>query len=408
MTNKTVKTIQLSLPTAIVELMGLLEQMPSLTYLVGGSLRNYFLNAPIKDYDLAINKPIDQVVEYLKTCPVKVIETGIKFGGITVIYKNISVEVTAFRTDLGSLKSRFPQEVVFNDNIIEDARRRDFTINALYFQLPNKLYDFFDGRTDISKKLIKAIDDPSKRFEEDALRMLRGIRFASIYEFNIQEETLQAIINKRHLLADISKERITSEFISILSSKHAKTGLDLLKQTKLMDEISPLLENCDYEKIDELSFVDGKISYLLKDCELTDIKAFTRKYRFTIEKQDIIYSFVKYLKNPPTELLDIKLCIADINIINTIPFLELLQLVNPDYLQIFEPIYQKIIKNDEPIYLSQLAIDGNELMLLGVNGRELGDLKKYLFTKVLLDPTLNKKETLLVMAKNQILTKINS
>ncbi len=172
---------------------------------------------------------------------------GEKFGTLIIKgFKDDFYEITQFRKDGNYSDGRRPDEVIFCDDAKEDVMRRDFTINGLLYDiLSNKLIDYVGGIDDIKKGLIRAIGNPDERFNEDALRMMRAIRIASKYGFTIEEETLFSIKRNAHLILNISQERITSEFLKILTSGNSRYGIETLKFCNLLQYIVPeLLSLC--------------------------------------------------------------------------------------------------------------------------------------------------------------------
>lgn len=165
----------------------------------------------------------------------KVILTGIKHGTVTVVINKEGYEVTTYRTDGQYEDNRHPKEVKFVTSLKEDLSRRDFTINAMAYNEENGLIDYFEGIEDLSKKIIKTVGNPNKRFNEDALRMLRAIRFSAQLDFEIEESTIDAIKHLRNNIENISKERIREEFNKILIYK--PNNINLLKECGLLEYI---------------------------------------------------------------------------------------------------------------------------------------------------------------------------
>jgi tRNA nucleotidyltransferase/poly(A) polymerase len=179
-------------------------------YIVGGAVRDYLLNISSNDCDLTTNMPLDLIKNHFK-----VLDNGSDYESVTILYKEYSFEITHFRRDMEYMDHRHPK-VMLVDNYLEDSKRRDFTINALAMDSSGKILDFYDGIKDLKEKQIKAIGDPFLRFTEDALRILRGLYFASKLDFEIESNTLFAMVDKKELLALLSTERLYQYFIKIL------------------------------------------------------------------------------------------------------------------------------------------------------------------------------------------------
>ena len=207
-------------------------------WLVGGAVRDSILGRDAHDWDIATNAKPDIVVSLFP----KVIETGIKHGTVTVLIDNVGYEVTTFRGDGEYSDGRHPDEVRFCNTIEEDLSRRDFTMNAIaYNPTTNVFCDPFNGREDIKYNIIRAVGDPDKRFREDGLRSLRAIRFSSVLNFAINNETFIAIKNNLYSFQQVSSERVRDELLKILSSKDPVFGFDLLYRSWLLEYIIPEL-----------------------------------------------------------------------------------------------------------------------------------------------------------------------
>lgn len=207
-------------------------------YAVGGSVRNSLLNLPINDYDIVTNAKPDEIMSLFQ----KTIPTGLKHGTVTVVYDNVNYEVTTFRVESQYENNRKPKDVIFVESIEEDLKRRDFTINAMAYDLVNdEIIDLYGGEHDLHKRIIKCVGEADVRFNEDALRMLRAVRFASTYNFNIEANTMLSICKNAHLIENISYERIYSELCKILMSPKPSKGITLLLYTSLLHHILPEL-----------------------------------------------------------------------------------------------------------------------------------------------------------------------
>lgn len=202
----------------------LVENFPQ-TYLVGGTVRNLILARPIADIDIATEAKPEKVLLLLKKLGCKIDLKGIRFGVISVLIKNKAVEIATFRKEAYS-GSRFPK-IIFTKSINLDAKRRDFTINCLYFHpKTNKLYDPYNGAKDIKNRVIKLIGNAEQRLEEDPLRIVRAYRFENELDLHFDSATLTAIRNKLHLVNDITVSKLKSE---IAKSKTAATRKYLTK-----------------------------------------------------------------------------------------------------------------------------------------------------------------------------------
>ena len=212
-----------------------LREAGHIVYFTGGAVRDQLLNKEPKDYDLATSARPEEVQALFK----KSDAVGAHFGVIIVKGEGEMIEVATFRTDGSYKDGRRPESVEFSSPE-EDAQRRDFTINGLFQDpLSEEIIDHVGGRDDLKAKILRAIGDPEKRFQEDALRLLRAIRFATVTGFEIEEKTWTAIQECAPLLAQISPERIRDEFSQIMVADDRARGLDLLVDSGLIKEFLP-------------------------------------------------------------------------------------------------------------------------------------------------------------------------
>lgn len=422
-------------------------------FMVGGCVRDSILNSSPKDYDIATSaKPEDTLSIFEKTIP-----TGIKHGTVTVLINNNSYEVTTYRTDGNYLDNRRPSCVNFVTDIKEDLSRRDFTINSLAYNKSLGLIDYFNGIDDISKKLIRCVGDADKRFKEDSLRMLRAIRFSCQLNFKIEESTLNAIIKNSKLINNISKERIRDELCKILTSNNASEGINMLQKSGLLAEILPEINSLvDFSPLSinhnrnifahTLNVISKtntnlilRLSALLHD--VGKLNTLTLEddgiYRFpnhNVEGAKISKEILRNLRfdnytiNSVSKLIEHHLVLK----VNYIPtryeIKKLLLEVGEDIIYLLfdlqsadirsldnpKPFLKKvdyikntvsdILKKREPLYIRNLDING-EILLKELNlssGKIVGEILKYLLEKVLENPSLNKKETLILLSNNFI------
>ncbi|KID42591.1 CCA tRNA nucleotidyltransferase [Fructilactobacillus fructivorans] len=207
-------------------------------YFVGGSVRDTILHTRINDVDIASSAYPEEIKSIFK----KTIDTGIEHGTVTVMYDGKSYEITTFRTESGYQDYRRPDQVTFVRSLKDDLKRRDFTINALAMKENGEVIDLFGGIDDLKKHIIRAVGDPEQRFNEDALRMMRAVRFASKLDFTIEAETFTAITKHSYLLKKIAVERINVEFVKMMLGKAPSRGLNQMIETKLIQYV-PIFNN---------------------------------------------------------------------------------------------------------------------------------------------------------------------
>lgn len=219
-----------------------LEKAGYEAYFVGGCVRDALMGRESGDADVTTNALPDQIKEVF--VGFNVIETGIKHGTVTVMLPGencgqsaVSVEITTYRNDGTYSDSRHPDSVDFVSNLREDLARRDFTVNAMACSIRGELIDLYGGQKDLAEKKLRTVGDPDKRFKEDALRIMRGLRFASVLGFDIEEETAAAMFRNRALLVNVSAERIFVEFKKLLAGEHA--GDVLRKHVDVLECVLP-------------------------------------------------------------------------------------------------------------------------------------------------------------------------
>jgi len=225
----------LTIDSGLKEIASIFNNEEKEIYLVGGAVRDMLRGKKIHDWDLATNALPDEVTAIVRRKGGKVVPTGIKHGTVTIFYKNQTAEITTFRTESDYSDGRRPDNVHFSNSIEEDLSRRDFTMNAIALRLPDCLViDPFGGVNDINAGIIRCVGKPDERFNEDGLRPLRAVRFASQHGFKIEKNTLEAINGALDVSAKVSSERVRDEIDKILGSAKPSTGFLLMEKTGLL------------------------------------------------------------------------------------------------------------------------------------------------------------------------------
>ncbi len=234
------ENIKFEIPDYVEEIIQKLEIAGFEAYAVGGCVRDMLMGRVPDDFDVCTNALPDKMLHIFKDY--KVIETGIKHGTVTVVNNHNHVEVTTYRIDGEYLDNRRPENVEFTSDLREDLVRRDFTVNAMVYSPTKGVIDFFGGMDDIKNKVIRCVGSPDERFNEDALRIMRAIRFSSVLGFTIDKETSQSIFKNTHLLANISAERKAVELNKLLLGKDVCRIL--YDYARVLCFIIPPLESC--------------------------------------------------------------------------------------------------------------------------------------------------------------------
>lgn len=239
-----------NIPEIITKTVGTLTDNGFEAYLVGGCVRSLMLHVKPKDWDITTNAKPAQIQRLFKK---SIYEN--KFGTVAIINEEVEdqtlkmIEITPYRLESKYSDKRRPDQVSFTENIEEDLKRRDFTINAMALALPKqkdknyKLIDLFDGQKDLKNKIIKTVGSPDERFNEDALRVLRAIRLSAELDFNVSRETKEAIKKHAHSLVTIARERVKDEFIKIIMSEKSEKGIELMREVGVLKYVVPELED---------------------------------------------------------------------------------------------------------------------------------------------------------------------
>lgn len=335
-------------------------------YFVGGAVRDYLLDKPINDIDIATSATPEEV----KAIFPHTIDVGIAHGTVMVVWNNHTYEITTFRTESTYVDYRRPEQVFFVRELKEDLKRRDFTINAMAMDKKGHIIDYFQSQNALSEKEIKTVGNPNERFQEDALRIMRAIRFVSTLGFQLEDETLKSIVDNKHLLSKIAVERVTIEFEKLLQGQWCSDALVILLATKI-HLFLPMLESAEkgISKLAEiplfkLTLTEKWVVLLL--CigikEKQQIEVFLRSWKLSVKQikniQKIIYWILEREKT--TCWSNQKLYFATLSVAISVE--KVYQLLwnqeNNPTISILEEQYIKLpIKSKE-----ELVIGGNDLL----------------------------------------------
>lgn len=239
------KAMEINIPDEVKNVLEVTKNAGYEIYIVGGSVRDAIMKKDTNDWDFTTNATPQDIQNLF---PDSFYDNV--FGTVGISYKDNEkpLEITTFRTEHGYTDSRRPDTVTWGKTLLEDVKRRDFTINALALKHVKgnnfEVIDYFSGHDDLENKIIKAVGDANERFAEDALRMMRAIRIASELNFKIESATKNAIYANKSRIHNIAKERVRDEFLKLISSPHAYNGMLLFKEVGLLEEILPELEKC--------------------------------------------------------------------------------------------------------------------------------------------------------------------
>lgn len=441
--------MRINLPEDVNYIICTLQQHGFEAYAVGGCVRDILLGRIPGDWDITTSAKPKQVKEIFT----HTIDTGILHGTVTVMLHKVGYEVTTYRIDGEYEDARHPKEVTFTSNLIEDLKRRDFTINAMAYNDTEGLIDAFTGLEDLEKGVIQCVGNPKERFSEDALRMLRAVRFAAQLGFEIEENTADAIFELSHTIEKISAERIQVELVKLLLSPHPeeietayKLGLTKVFLPEF-DQMMETMQNSPHHcysvgkhTIETLKCVSAnrylRIVMLLHDvakplCVSTKngrdhfyghpkkgaemSKMILRRLKFdndTIKK--VAHLILFHDERPELTEKNVRKMVSRVGV-DYCPMLieikradlygqsEYKRTQKEAYVNLFEKMYKEILEKKQCVQKADLAVNGKDLMEIGVpQGKQVGVILESLFQEVLENPERNEKDILLGIAKTMI------
>ena len=407
---KSILRMIIDLPKNVENIIGSLEEHGFEGFAVGGCVRDSLLKKTPKDWDITTDAlPVDMKKIFKKT-----FDTGIAHGTVTVLMDGVGYELTTYRIDGNYSDGRHPDSVSFSKNLSEDLCRRDFTINAMAYSNKKGIVDLFDGRKDLQNGIIRAVGDAKKRFDEDALRMLRAVRFAAQLGFKIDDDTFEAIKEKAKLLSKVSKERIFVELNKSLCGDFAQ-NIKMVYTSGLYRYIGKEFAKLDKSIYDfyPRKFHNKKHMYWAAFLENIDNVEAVKKILFELKSDNATrnntYLLVKELKNPlPSSDEDIRWSLHRIGADLFCDYIEILKSdkknVNIlDKIDNIENRYSLILKENHAYEISMLDITGKDLMDIGISkGPKIGEVLEFLLKKVIENPLNNEKSILLRLAKEFI------
>lgn len=422
-------------------------------YAVGGCVRDTLLGRTPKDWDITTSAKPEEVKALFN----HTIDTGILHGTVTVMLNHEGYEVTTYRIDGEYEDARHPKEVTFTANLVEDLKRRDFTINAMAYNHKVGLVDEFDGVKDLENKIIRCVGNPMDRFSEDALRMLRAVRFAAQLGFSIEDKTQEAVKALAPTIRKVSAERIQVELVKLVTSEHPdemrtvyELGLtkifmpefDTMMETKQLNKhhmytvgehsIQSML-NIRADKVLRLTMLlhdvgkpqcrstgeDGQEHYYNHPKVGADIsKDILKRLKFDNDTIDRCYKLILYHDDRPAMTQrSIRKSISKIGL-QQYPSLFEVKYADTmaqsmykrdeklNYLEEYKAIFKDIIDSGQCVEKKSLAIGGKELMEIGMKpGKEMGLVLEKLYEKVLEEPEMNTEENLIEYA-HKIITSL--
>ncbi len=437
------RNLRITLPENVELILSTLKENGYEAFAVGGCIRDSLMGITPSDWDITTSA----LPQDIKKCFRRTVDTGIEHGTVTVLIGDNSYEVTTYRIDGEYKDNRHPSEVTFTDAVSEDLRRRDFTINAMAYNKERGLVDLYGGRDDIRRRMIRCVGEADERFQEDALRILRAIRFAAQLDFDIDSRTRDAVSNHAPRLKAVSKERILTEISKLICSGHMERVSDIfqlgvipyiakhfreINVAQLMSLKTIAIRNSGGgqapEDTEELSAEERNYENAFDLCAKTDLEHRYLRFAFLTEgmpaenvdemlrdlKADNLTrknaaKLAEWILKPlSAESVPLKKVMVTMS-----PelFLDLLRIklvsaqtmfykkfcAEEDIFRVID-LYNKIAAEEEPVYVSDLAVSGFDLKEAGIGeGPEVGRILEKMLEHVWEVPSDNRKDTLLAL-----------
>lgn len=408
------KMIDIKIPDYVTEIMTYLEASGFEAFVVGGCVRDSLCGKTPTDWDVctsALPNCVKDIFDGIMT----IIPTGEKHGTVTILSGGNAVEVTTFRSDDGYLDGRHPESVSFVPSIEEDLARRDFSVNAMAYNHSRGLIDLYGGRDDIDLNILRCVGDPQIRFQEDALRIMRALRFSAVCGFDIEKETEFALHQCRGLLKRVSAERIYEELKKILSAE-APSKI-LIKYRDIFEVIMPQAFSKEVFSADSSCLADKmpydvsmRLAAILSttDAEgIRDTLAELKAERAT--RRTVLLLCERSGLKPPADKVSVKYILKELGVADTKLLLEFCRagaLVSGGDARAFEyaaSIIDEILADNECFSLKDLAINGTDIINLGSKeGCEVGEFLDKALSNVIEGNLPNKREDLIKFLSDKI------
>ena len=420
--------MKITLPRKVLMIINNLQLHGYEAFAVGGCVRDSILARRPEDWDITTSARPEEIKKLFR----RTVDTGIEHGTVTVLIGKDSFEVTTYRVDGAYEDSRHPTEVRFTSRLEDDLQRRDFTINAMAYNDEVRLVDVFGGMRDLNHHLIRCVGDPKERFSEDALRILRAVRFSAQLNFPIEPYTAEALKELAPTLAKISAERIQAELVKLLVSPHPERIRDAyeLGITKVIlpewDAMTGVEQNTPHHKYDVAEHTIRAMKYVKRDKILRLTMLFhdmgkpvarivMRRLKFdndTVKKVTRLVCYHDYRTEATPE--NVRRAMNRIGV-DLFPYYLAVRMADAkaqspyrrrekiENIVAMRELYQEALRNEDCVTLRQLAVSGRDLMDLGMQpGRELGSMLSRLLEYVIDDPRRNDKEILCDYVKEKL------
>jgi tRNA nucleotidyltransferase (CCA-adding enzyme) len=404
--------LEADVPRPVLDVIARLHELGHAVFLVGGCVRDTLRGVHPKDFDVATSALPEEVQRAFR----KVIPTGIQHGTVTVVQGGTHVEVTTFRSEGDYHDGRRPSAVTFEQDIVKDLSRRDFTINAMAWNpLTHELADPFGGQADLKARVVRCVGSAIERFSEDGLRPMRAVRFAAVLDFTLDPGTQAAIPETLPVFRKVAQERVREEFVKLLLSKREAFGLELLATTGLLDVFLPELARADAEAARlartaaaaEPVDVEIRLAALLADLvssqQAEEIGVRLKFPTKTIERVRLLISHAaleRHVGDPDPTLrrLLAKVGLANVEALTSVARARI-QARDPARLPEMDALFGRlraIAASKPPLLGKDLALNGGAIMATLAVGPSpiVGEATRFLLERVLDEPSLNEAEKL--------------
>lgn len=390
---------RISVPKEVADLLERLEQAGFEAYLVGGCVRDHRMGRLPRDYDITTSAFPDEMKRVF--LGERVLETGLKHGTLTVLTSAGGVEITTYREDGPYTDHRHPDGVSFTRSLREDLARRDFTVNAMAMDRQGNLIDLFGGEADLEAGILRCVGDPCRRFEEDALRILRALRFAARFGFAIEEATAVAMEEKCRLLNLIAKERIFAELSEFVTAPHFRAVWEKHSAVlqAVLPELSPdLLPQALVRASGVPMELDLRLAALLAETPAAEI---LMRLRTSSALRKETEALIREAAVPcPKSRVEVHLRMARCGAERFFKVITLWCAADPqtdgDY---YRTTAQELLGEGACLSLKDLTVNGQDLATLGLSGAAIGTRLEQLFLAVIRGEVENKREALLEKEK---------
>ncbi len=435
--------LEINLPEYVKKALIRINENGEEAFVVGGCVRDSLMGKTPQDWDIASSAKPEKTKEFFS--PFKTVDAGIKHGTVLAVIDSHPLEITTYRIDGGYTDCRHPDSVVFTSDIEKDLSRRDFTVNAMAYNGEKGLVDLFGGEDDIKNKIIRCVGDADRRFNEDALRIMRALRFSSTLGFSIEDETKKAVLKNKELLNNVAKERISSELLKLLCGKNVFNVLEEYRDVfgVIIPELKPEFGFEQFGRkhaytvwghtchtVDNIDSNDEilRLTMLLHDIGKPSTHKLNGKGDSTFEnhaavggeiaekvlkdlrfsnkiRETVTFLVTRHDMDVPSTRADVK---RYLNMMGCENFIRLMKIRAADRGALSEEFrdisaqtdfayaqYYDITDRKEPYLLKDLAVGGGELKKIGIKGKKTGETLEKLLDAVIENPSLNTKEKLL-------------